>query len=396
MTHKTCSPGRIRIYLLFAVALALSVPASAAWKEKVLYSFQGGTDGSVPIGSLIRDSAGNIYGATEQGGATTCRSPLPCGTVFQLVPPQQKGGAWTETILYSFPTSKQGYLPTGDLVFDESGNLYGATIFGGTKGTTCDGFYGGQCGVVFEISPPKQKGGAWTQKVLHNFPGTASGKQDGDGAEPNGGLVLDSKGTIYGTSYFGGNGTAVCGSIGCGTIFSLTPPTKQGGVWTEKIIHRFSAQDGGEPSSGVILGTSGTLYGTTVGGIHGYGCAYELKPSANGKWKETVLYGFTDDQNGADPEAAFVRDALGNLYSTANSGRDLSLRGNVFRLSQKKNGDWSFSVLYGFANGIPNGENPAAPLIFDRAGNLYSTTQYGGSGTGCSFYGCGTVFEVSP
>jgi hypothetical protein len=250
--------------------------------------------------------------------------------------------------------------------------------------------------VVFEISPPKQKGGAWTQKVLHDFPGTASGKLDGDGAEPNGGLVLDSKGTIYGTSYFGGNGTAVCGSIGCGTVFSFTPPTKQGGVWTEKIMHRFSGPDGGEPSSGVMLGTSGTLYGTTVGGIHGYGCAYELKPSANGKWKETVLYGFTDDQNGADPEATFTRDALGNLYSTANSGRDLSLRGNVFRLSQKKNGDWSFSVLYGFANGIPDGENPAAPLIFDKAGNLYSTTQYGGSGTGCSFVGCGTVFEVSP
>ena len=100
-----------------------------------------------------------------------------------------------------------------------------------------------------------------------------------------------------------------------------------------------------------------------------------------------MLYGFTDDQNGALPEATFVRDALGNLYSTANSGRDLSLRGNVFRLSQKKNGGWSFSVLYGFANGIPEGENPGAPLIFDRAGNLYSTTQYGGSGTGCSFYG---------
>jgi hypothetical protein len=145
-----------------------------------------------------------------------------------------------------------------------------------------------------------------------------------------------------------------------------------------------------------MLGTSGTLYGTTSAGIHGYGCAYELAPSTNGKWKETVLYGFTDDQNGADPEATFTRDALGNLYSTANSGRDLSLRGNVFRLSQKKNGDWSFSVLYGFANGIPDGENPAAPLIFDKAGNLYSTTQYGGSGTGCSFYGCGTVFEVSP
>ena len=277
MIHETTiyrkrSQSLISFRLLLAVALTFALPASAEWKEKVLYSFQGGTDGSVPIGSLIRDSAGNIYGATEQGGATTCRSPLSCGTIFQLVPPakqgapwtenvlhvfqgnanndgatpggglvmdgsgnlygvtayggtgncvllgdsvgcgavyemsppQQKGGAWTETILYSFPTSKRGYLPNGDLVFDKSGNLYGATVFGGTKGTTCDPYYGGQCGVVFEISPPKQKGGAWTQKVLHDFPGIASGKQYGDGAEPNGGLVLDSKSTIYGTSYIGG------------------------------------------------------------------------------------------------------------------------------------------------------------------------------------------------
>ena len=175
------------------------------------------------------------------------------------------------------------------------------------------------------------------------------------------------------------------------------PANQAGRVWTEKIIHRFSAQDGGEPSSGVILGTSGTLYGTTVGGIHGYGCAYELKPSANGKWKETVLYGFTEeDKNGGDPEAAFVRDSAGNLYGTSNVGGGESRWGNVFRLSHQRKGKWSFSVLYGFANGIPDGEAPAAPLIFDKAGNLYSTTQDGGSGTGCSFYGCGTVFEVSP
>ncbi len=333
----------------------LTPPAQkgGAWKETLIYEFQGkgANDGELPAGGLLIDAQGNLYGVTAYGGTGNCTLlgvAAGCGTVFELSPPLQQGGAWTETILYSFPTMKQGYFPWGSVVFDKAGNLYGATSFGGTKGTTCDGFYGGQCGVVFEISPPKQKGGAWTQKVLHNFPGTASGKQDGDGAEPNGGLVLDSKGTIYGTSYFGGNGAAVCGSIGCGTVFSLSPPAKQGEAWTEKIIHRFSGQDGAEPTSGIMLGTSGTLYGTTRGGIHGYGCAYELAPSANDKWKETVLYAFTEeDKNGGDPEAAFVRNSTGNLYGTSNVGGGESRWGNVFRLSHQRKGKWSFSVLFG-------------------------------------------------
>ncbi len=374
MTHKKCSPGRIRIYLLFAVALALSIPASAAWKEKVLYSFQGGTDGSVPIGSLIRDSAGNIYGATQQGGVTTCRSPYPCGTVFQLVPPatqggpwtenvlhvfrgnanndgatpggglvmdssgnlygvtayggtgncvllgdsvgcgavyemsppKQKGGAWTETILYSFPTSKQGYVPNGDLVFDKSGNLYGATIFGGTKGTTCDPYYGGQCGVVFEISPPKQKGGAWTQKVLHNFAGIANGQQTGDGANPNGGLVLDGKGSVYGTTYIGGYNCPHNSNQGCGTAFELKPPTKKGGAWRETVLHHFnrSNSDGGNPMAGMVFDVKGRPYGTTLnGGPDGGGNVFRLtpRPKNTGPWTETVLHAFGNNTFGYDP-----------------------------------------------------------------------------------------------
>ena len=249
--------------ILLALVIFASNLSAAEWKENVLYSFQGGTDGQLPVGSIVFDSAGNLYGATTQGGATNCSPLADCGTVFQLTPPakqgdpwtetvlytfkgakygdgedpaggllidsqgnlygttayggtgdcvllgvkggcgtvyelsqpQQKGDAWTETILYSFPTAKQGYLPNGDLVFDSAGNLYGATEYGGGKGTNCDGFYQ-YCGAVFELSPPKTKGGKWTEKVLHAFKGVASGAQFGDGANPNGGLVLDSKGAI--------------------------------------------------------------------------------------------------------------------------------------------------------------------------------------------------------
>jgi len=466
MIHKNSFPRLAHIALILTLTLTFALPASAAWKEKVLYSFQGGTDGSVPIGSLIRDSAGNIYGATQQGGATTCRSPYPCGTVFQLVPPakqgapwtenvlhvfqgnanndgatpwgglvmdssgnlygitayggtgncvllgesvgcgavyemsppKQKGGAWTETILYSFPTSKQGYVPNGDLVFDKSGNLYGATIFGGTKGTTCDVYYGGQCGVVFEISPPKQKGGAWTQKVLHNFAGIASGKQYGDGAEPNGGLVLDSEGGVYGTTANGGNqGCKTTSSIGCGTAFELKPPTKVGASWTEERIHVFTGgTDGGGPNGGLTFDPHGALYGTAGGGgSTSQGVVFRLAaPKHSSKWVETVLHRFSASGDApCCPMAKVTLDASGNIYSVSLSGK--YFRGTAFQLKRPATHEalWSFAILYTF-EGTPDAAYPEAGLIFDKAGDLYSTTKGGGTGT-CSG-GCGTVFEIEP
>ena len=322
MIHKMGSPRIIRMCLLLAVALTLAVPASAEWNEKVLYSFQGGAnDGAVPAGGvvfdkqgnlygattgggpvgtafqlrppaqkgdpwtetliyefqgegskdggepnsgLIMDAAGNLYGVTAYGGTGNCKLLgilYGCGTVYELSPPQQQGGAWTETILYSFPTAKQGYLPNGNLVFDSAGNLYGATEFGGGKGTTCDEFYQ-YCGAVFELSPPKSKGGKWTEKVLHAF------KSGTDGAAPNGGLVFDNKGAIYGTTYGGGTEGGECGSGGCGTVFKLAPPNVKGGLWTEEVLDRFNPGISGaaQPAVGVILDKGGNLYGTTVGG----------------------------------------------------------------------------------------------------------------------------------
>jgi hypothetical protein len=107
---------------------------------------------------------------------------------------------WKETILYNFQGGTDGYFPWGDLVFDTDGNLYGATQFGGGKGTTCNQFYGGNCGTVFALSAPKQKGGVWKEKILHRFTGVVAGGELGDGANPNGGLILDSKGAVYGST----------------------------------------------------------------------------------------------------------------------------------------------------------------------------------------------------
>ncbi len=335
MTHEKLA----RLGIVSVLLLAFASPLSAKWNEKVLYSFQGGTDGQLPGGGVIFDKAGNLYGVTIEGGSTACppgwcgtiyqlsppaqkggawtetvlyvfkghnqndgSSPsggliadsagnfygvtgyggsgpcvlfgtaTGCGTVFKLSPPAQEGGAWTETVLYNFQGGKDGDLPTGPLVFDSAGNLYGATEFGGGKGTTCDAFYGGNCGTVFELSPPKQKGGKWTEKVLHSFSGIGSGKQYGDGALPNGGLILNGKGAVYGTAYYGGNATGNCNGgtegIGCGTVFELVPSANKGGAWSAKQLHVFAdGKDGASPNGDLLFDPNGRLYGTAGGGL---------------------------------------------------------------------------------------------------------------------------------
>jgi uncharacterized repeat protein (TIGR03803 family) len=450
-----------RIALPFIAVLVLVSTASAEWKEKVLYSFQGGTDGAFPIGAVVFDKVGNLYGATGDGGASNCDSPGQCGAVYQLSPPATKGGAWTETVLYifkghaqsdgatpegglvidqagnlygttgyggsgpctllggavgcgtvyelsppakqgdpwretvlySFRGGKDGYVASGDLVFDKAGNLYGVTLFGGGKGTTCDVFYGGQCGTVFKLTPSKQKGGKWTEKVLHGFAGGGT-----DGASPNGGLLPDGKGAIYGTTLMGGN--QLCnfgnGNIGCGIAFKLLPPVSRRGIWGEKILHRFTNRnDGANPSSGLVVDAKGSLYGTTGGGGsgNGFGVVFRLTQSQDGKWNETSLYSFQGGSDGRGPgDSPLLLDSLGDLYGTAYGGQ--SFRGVVFQLKPAEQGNsWRFSVLYNFT-GSPDGAYPRGRLVF-REDNLYSTTQGGGTGQACQG-GCGAVFELRP
>jgi hypothetical protein len=432
--------------------LMVATNASAEWKEKVLYSFQGGSDGSTPAGGVVFDKAGNLYGVTNEGGST-CPSP-GCGTIFQLAPPAQKGGAWTETILYGFngtdgsipvggaiidgngnlygttayggsgtcllfgdnvgcgvvyelsPPTKEGgqwtytvlynfqggkdaLFPWGNLVFDKSGNLYGATQFGGGKGTTCNPYFDGNCGTVFKLSHPKQKGGKWTEKILHSFAGGA------DGATPNGGLVLDSKGALYGTTFIGGYNCPHHSGDGCGTVFELKPPVGKDGVWTEKQIHVFqNGSDGAQPSAGVILGANGSVYGAAGFGAAGGGIIFRLEAISGGRWREVIVYGFSGGYSYSPAVAVF--DKSGNLYGTTNVGPSQSLAGSVFRLRPpKQNGDsWSFSILYGF-NGVPDAALPNVGLVFDKTGDLYGTTLQGGTGP-CNNFGCGAVFEVEP
>jgi hypothetical protein len=463
MTHTKRSLGVVPVWLFFAIALALAVPASAQWKEKVLYSFQGGTDGSLPAGGVIFDKAGNLYGVTIYGGSTACppgwcgtiyelsppaqkggawtekvlyvfkghdqndgSSPTGtliadsagnlygvtgyggsgpcvlfgtatgCGTVYELSPPKQKGGAWTETVLYNFQGGKDGDLPSGTLVFDTAGNLYGVTLFGGGKGTSCDIFYGGTCGTVFKLSAPKQKGGKWTEKVLHSFSGIATGKQNGDGAVPNGGLVLDRTGMIYGTTYNGGYNCPHDSNQGCGTVFGLKRPTKKGESWTERLIHVFKdGADGTQPNTGVLLGTDDSLYGGAGGGAGSGGIIFRFAAATDGRWTETVLHTFNTVTYGYGPSVTLF-DSCGDLCGTTFAFPD-SHSGSVFCLKRpsETHKAWTLTYLYKFT-GYPNGIGPTAYLTRDSMGYLYGTTEKGGTGKGCGSYGCGMAFELKP
>ena len=219
-------------------------------------------------------------------------------------------------------------------------------------------------------------------KVLHSFSNNGT-----DGIVPDGGVIFDGAGNLYGTTYAGGTHSA-------GTVYELTPAG--GGTWTEQVLHSFSSgADGAFPAAGLIFDTAGNLYGTTVGGgTHSEGTVFELTPAAGGTWTEKVLYSFGNGTDGYAPYSGLVFDAAGNLYGTAYYGGTYS-RGTVFELTPQAGGTWTEQVLHSFGNGT-DASAPFAGLTFDTAGNLYGTTEVGGTSGGCAPYGCGTVFELTP
>jgi uncharacterized repeat protein (TIGR03803 family) len=365
------------------------------WTETVLYVFKGANqnDGETGGGGVVFDAAGNLYGVTGFGGDGNCMlfgSRVGCGTVYELSPATMPSGQWTEKVLYSFQGGSDGQLPGGELVFDKLGNLYGATSYGGGFGNCNPPFE--HCGIVFRLSPPKAKGGKWTEQVLYSFKG---GK---DGANPGSGLIFDSKGAIYGTTFAGGD--KVCtgaGSVGCGIVYKLTQPPTKSGHWTERILYKFvtGLPDGGAgPNDSLVFDNKGHLYGTTVSGGNAQdGVAYELAKGGAGQWEEIVLYQF-QNLDGWQPSGGVIFDAVGNLYGSASGGGSNGV-GTLFRLhsARKNEGKWMFNLLHSFSP-PPDGYDPVSHLIFDNIGNLYRITQAGGRGP-CQG-GCGTVFRFTP
>lgn len=339
------------------LTLALITSVQAASNETVLHAF-GGSDGASPTTPVLVDRAGNVYGTTRLGGAQND------GTVFKL---SHSSKGWKETVLYSFAGGKDGSQPWGGLVLDDAGNLFGTTVFGGTY----------DAGIAFELSLSH---GAWKKNSLRSF------NNGSDGGYPvYGSLVFDKKGNLYGTCQTGGK-------HGLGTIFELSPSN---GKWKETVLYNFTGgNDGYYPGYTLAFDRKGNLYGTTGGGGSNYGIVYELSPHRNGKWTYSVLY--TIPLNGWDQgayiEAGVVLDQQGNIYGETAEGNP-SGNGVVFELTRNSDGTWSETVLHAFDLG--DGSSPIGGLAFDKQGNLYGATQYGGSG-GCVYPGCGVVFKLTP
>jgi uncharacterized repeat protein (TIGR03803 family) len=344
---KTVQQGISKVRLAAAsavlICVAMLVPGvvttpAHAQTLTTLYTFTGGTDGAYPYAGLVRDSAGNLYGTTYEGGASGS------GTVYRV------DTSGTETVLYSFSGANGGY-PFAGLVRDSSGNLYGTTYAGGTSGY----------GTVFKVD----SGGTGT--VLYSFAGGTT-----DGCNPAGGLLRDKAGNFYGT-------TSYCGTSDLGTVFKLSKSGK------ETVLHSF----GGAPSDGaypafqnLLMDKKGNLYGVTEdGGTDGQGVAYVLSPSGTLTLLHSFAGGTTD---GCYPLGTPAMDPKGNLYGTA-EGCGSSSFGIVWKVSKKG----TETVLHNFAGGTTDGANPIAGLIRDAKGNLYGDTNAGGTS---SF---GTVYELN-
>jgi uncharacterized repeat protein (TIGR03803 family) len=402
--------------IAFLLSSAAALPGFAQ-TFSIIHRFTGNAGAGNPAFQLVQDAAGNLYGTTSWGGAVRSCEGSGCGGVYRLSP--NGNGGWTYTELYNFQFGAEPY----NLILDSAGNLYGTSAAGGPSGA----------GLVFELSPTTT--GPWTFTTLYAFTGGS------DGSLPNGYLVFDAEGNLYGTTAYGGN------SENLGTVFELSP--QAGGSWTEQVLwdFNFTSNAGYNPSAGVVFDAQGNLYGTTSGdqAIGTYGTVYKLTKGASG-WEATLLHEFKSSGDGGIPEAPVAIDAAGNLYGTTIIGGNAqgsSGTGTVYELSPNGSGgyafgvlhdfgktgqsyypvvldssgnligvadggrtnppgfvfklthsgtSWSYSVLHGFDGN--NGFQPNTVMI-DPSGNIYGVTNAGGIAGCANDSGCGTIFEIA-
>ncbi len=362
--------------------------------EKTLHRFFGGEDGANPGAGLMSDSTGNLYGTTQFGGPNCTRWVASgCGTVFEIAAQavtrcetlcgtrfQISDRVHAETILWSSPPHGASW-PAGGVIKDAAGNLYGTT----STGRCSNGHYG--CGTVFEILA-----GTRRAVVLHTFAG--GGDLDGF---PKRRLVMDQHGNLYGMTW-----ASDFRHHFAGTVFEIAA-----GSHREKTLHRFSGgRDGGTPDGNLIVDSKGNLFGTTQfgggfcnadssPGIDAAGCGVVFEFAA-GTDKESILYRFKGGRDGMEPDS-LVMDPAGNLFGTTSSGGKCSNKygcGTVFEIAS---GSLKKTTLYRF-KGRRDGQTPEGILVMGSAANLYGTTSQGGRNCPTRMDlgpGCGTVFEIT-
>jgi uncharacterized repeat protein (TIGR03803 family) len=382
------------------VIFKLSPPATeqTEWKMSILYTFTGGYDGGSPNPVLVMDNSGAIYGSTQTGG-----SWLNQGLVFKLTPPAPGSTQWTETVLHYFYNNRyenadDGANPSGGLIMDRNGNLYGTTDVGGSIADPSSGF-----GTVFKLTPLDAAKTKWQETVLYRFTGVA------DGQNPMNALTLDAAGALYGTTIYGGTGS--CSDlfstiIGCGTVFKLTPPGPGHTMWTKTTLHSFTAgADGFVPQGKLLLDAAGAIYGTTIEGgggactdglLNPVGCGivYKLSPPSGTqtRWAEAILHSFQGPE-GAYPQGGLIMDATGTLFGTTSGGGPMSYGvggyGVLFKLAPPEyaSRNWTETALYNF-DVRTSGSEAVGELIRDSAGHFFGVTYSGGPNL------AGTIYEI--
>jgi uncharacterized repeat protein (TIGR03803 family) len=271
-----------------------------------------------------------------------------------------------------------GYSSRGALIMDKAGNLYGTTMFGGN--TECGG---AGCGTVFELSPNPD--GTWSETVLYTFTG-GSRLGGPEGSTPVSSLVFDAEGNLYGTASSGGLRNC---SLGCGTVFKLTP---NGTGWTESTVYQFRGNtDGWMPKGNLVFDKAGNIYGTTQSGGSAlyYGTVFKLTHQPDGSWTESLLYSFYYGASGCIP-SGIVADANDNIFGVAQLCGGRVLWGTIWEISKAG----VFSVIHTFEDNFIDGGYPNTGLAIDQAGNLYGGT-IAGPGTLCGGLGCGVIYELA-
>jgi len=328
---------------------------------------------------LVLGAGGVLYGVGS--GQIFPECPGGCGGIVSLTAPASATGPWTETTIYAF-TSIQDGIGDETLLLAPNGVLYGSTGFGGT------GCQGTGCGTAFSLAPPTVAGAPWTKETFAL-----------NGPDLPNSLVL-SHGVLYGTSYDGGTSSACF--VGCGTFFSVTPPSAGQPGWSMHVLYSFTGSGGDAHPVSIIVGSNGEFFGTAGDVACPSGCSYvfSMTQDAPGSpWNETVLYSDT----GTDSPNNVIGIVLGTdgvIYGTTYYG-GANGNGSVFSLTPPASpgGSWTETTLYSFA-GVPDAAQPNAGLLIGPGGVLYGTSYFGGRGeVHCQLggsQGCGTVFSLTP